>query len=372
MMEILSVGSGLRTARARVATAPVSTSRADSFTPSTLIGGDALRLKMGTWGASLVSAAFLAAPVSALANDNVPEAPSAAPTVTAPPTPPDDVPWYDPLEQRAHDINDGFKGFKDNVGAYATKLERKLNDNALGNYHAAGTLGDYHWTFDGMHVHVDPYITLQANRVGAGVRADAELGRAVLQKTVTEGDWSRTQGVRADLYTRLEVGQGASLSVKGLQSEAPHGHFFGPRMEMFVHWKRDGEHDWKISADVNAGTSIDFSNNAPVTYVRGLQRFENDQLTRRWLGEGSRLRVELEEGVQYSPGNASVDGSPVVGRASGHAEPYYRAFGGVGKPVPFSFRGKKHTVDVEVGLRATGSRQEPFTMAPQVRARLHW
>jgi hypothetical protein len=130
-------------------------------------------------------------------------------------------------------------------------------------------------------------------------------------------------------------------------------------MEMFAHWNLAGDHPWKVTADVNAGASVDFSNQAPITYVRGLQRFENDQITRRWLGEGSRFRAELEEGVQYNAHDGRVD-------------PYYRAFGGVGRPFKVHLRGKDRTVEVETGLRASGARGDAFNIRPEIRARLHW
>jgi hypothetical protein len=342
--------------------------QADRFTPAEPLrrGGRA------AWRAGIVSAAAAVMASPALAHGD-PENDNPAPIVSV--LPADPLPTAAgrptvevPSGAAAHrpvqipfgdsEIGQRLQGFRSGIDAYADKLEKRLNDNPVGNYHAAGKLGDYQWHFDGMRAQVEPYFSTNLNHFGPGILNEVSFARTSFQTQHREGDWIVAHGIRADVYGRLDLGPGEHMDLKGLQEEAPHGHFFGPRVELFEHWDRGGEHDTKISADFSLGQWLDLSNQAPVAYFRGTERLENDTLVRRWLGEGSHVRADIEEGIQYN-------------ERDGVAEPYYQVFAGVGKPIPIHFKGR-HTVDVEVGARAYGTREEPFSLGPQVRAHLHW
>lgn len=271
-----------------------------------------------------------------------------------------DVPWYDPVERRAHDLNDGLKGIRGGVDEYAGKLNSALNANPVARYEATGHLGEYTWKFDPLSSKVDPYLTLRLNKWGAGVRAETSVLRGSLAKENTLGEWTRTQGLRGEVNARYEIGRDASLKLNGIHVSDLDNQFVGPRVEAFQQWRRLDSGPWKLVADFNVGVQHDFLTGTPLTYGRALQRIDNEEITKPWLGNGSRFRAELEEGVQHD-----------IHR--GDTRPYYRAMAAVGKPIQFKFwTAKPHTVDIEAGLQAQGTKEEPFEVKPIVRARVHW
>lgn len=292
---------------------------------------------------------------AAAAKAGVPDA-VATPKASDPPAAGDEVPWYDSIEQRSKDINDGFRT---GLNRYTDQANGILNANPLSRYHARGELGGYHWTFDPLNFKLEPYITLRANEIAAGARGEMSMLRWGMQNEHHFGEWTRTQGVRGDIYAREEIRKGESIRLNGLHPEDVNAHFAGPRVELFQQWKLADGHDWKLSADVSVGASEDFLTGTPIAYARSIQRAENAKITQPWFGQGSHLRLETEEGIQEN-------------LHDGNTSPYYRAFGGVTKPIPIHFRGKTHSVEVEAGLQAEGHREEPFKVAPQVRARVHW
>jgi len=288
--------------------------------------------------------------------------PQGVPQAADPTTPEQapDVPWYDPVERRARDFNDGLKGIRNGVDEYAGKLNHALNDNALSRYEASGQLGDYTWRFDPLSSKIDPNLTLRLNRWGASVRAETSIVRGSLSKQEKLGDWTRTQGLRGEVNARWELGRDASLKLNGIHVSDLDYKFAGPRLEAFQQWSRLESGPWKLVADFNVGVQHDFLTGTPITYGRALQRIDNDQITRRWLGDGSYFRAELEEGVQHD-------------LHTGNTAPYYRTMAAVGKPYQFKlFTSKPHTVDVEAGLQAQGTKDQPFEVKPVVRARVHW
>ncbi|MBM3461737.1 MAG: hypothetical protein FJX76_06505 [Armatimonadetes bacterium] len=268
-----------------------------------------------------------------------------------------DVPWYDPIEQRARDFNDGFQGLRGKMDGYTKKINDTLNDNTLARYETGGTLGAYQWKFDPLSFKVEPHLTLRVNRWGAGARAEASLLRGSLDRKDQVGEWDRVQGVRAEVLARRELGAGAKLNLKGISPDNLDTQFAGPRMELFRQYQRAGS-EWKQTYDFNVGASHDFLSDTPVTYARALQRFDNETIAQRWLGEGSKLRIELEEGVQHN-------------FASNETRPYYRAFTGASKPVTLKAFGKSAKLDIEAGLQVQGTTDRPVEARPIVRARVH-
>lgn len=327
-------------------------------------------------GAALaVSMALLALPSFALAQEAVP-APSSSVSVAVEATPPakstksthaaqdssktteEDVPWFDSVEKRANDINDGFRGIKGAISSYTEAVNRKLNDHPLAQYRASGELGSYTWKFDPLSMKVDPYVTVRVNRFGVGVRGEMSVARASLEKHDTVGSFTRSQGVRAEIFARAEVGTGTKFDLEGLKGDPNHSGFAGPRIEAFQQLRNDSG-SWKQTYEFNVGASHDLTTQTPLAYMRAVQRFENDQVVRPWLGSQSRVRVELEEGIQRNWGTSETS-------------PYYRFFAGAARPIPLSIRGHEGKVDVEAGLQAQGNKDRAVELKPVVRARLHF
>lgn len=256
------------------------------------------------------------------------------------------------------DLREGLQSFKSTIGAYTQRLNDTLNDHSLNQYRASGTLAGYTWKFDPLTFKVDPYVTTRISNFGVGVRGEVSALRGSIEKSDTIGEYARTQGVRAELYVRQEVGTGARLDLKGIKGDSRSAEFAGPRLEAFTQLRSDGT-SWKQTYEFNAGASHDVHTGTALTYLRAMQRFENDTLARPWLGDGSRVRLELEQGVQVNATNGDVN-------------PYYRAFAGAGKPVTLTAFGQEVRFNVEAGVQAQGNRDRSFEARPVVRARTHW
>lgn len=326
-------------------------------------------------GAALaVSMALLSLPSFAVAHEVVPppatgitvpvETPApaqAAPDSTneTPPKSPaaeGDVPWFDSMEKRASDINDGFRGLKGAMSSYTEAVNRRLNDHPFNQYRTSGEWAGYTWKFDPLSFKVDPYVTVRVNRFGVGVKGEMSAARASLEKRDTVGSFTRAQGVRAEFFVREEIGTGAKFDLKGLQGDPNHSGFAGPRIEAFQQLKDDSG-PWKKTYEFNAGASDDLTSHTPLAYFRAVQRFENDTVARPWLGSQSRVRVELEEGIQRN-------------WSTGDTNPYYRFFAGAARPIPMTIRGHEGKVDIEAGLQAQGNKERALELKPVVRARL--
>ncbi|NDD30096.1 MAG: hypothetical protein EB084_17710 [Proteobacteria bacterium] len=281
-----------------------------------------------------------------------------ASTETTAPSTETEAPWYTSLQDKTRGLQETVKGVKGTVASYTDQVNKVLNDTPLAQYRASGTIEDYTWKFDPMVVKADPYLLTRINKFGAGVTVDAAVLKASIEKHDVVGGFDRSQGLRADIHARYQYGLGSRLDPVGAVGDPNIAGFAGPRVEAFQRWQsREG--DWKQTYEFNLGASHDLPSSTSMAYVRTVQRFENGEITKSLLGSGSRLNIELEEGLQRNWG-------------AGSTNVYYRAFAGATKPVSFKAFGHDVKVDVEAGLQAQGNLGGGRDVKPVVRAHTHW